>query len=80
VVDSGVIGVPHDTRGEVVKAYVELRDDISPSDELVEELQEHVKSDLAKYEYPRQIEFIGELPKTSTGKIQRSALKEQEDA
>lgn len=79
VLNSGVIGVPHDTRGEVVKAYVELTDDAKPSADIVEELQDHVKTDLAKYEYPREIEFVDELPKTSTGKIQRTALREREE-
>lgn len=75
VADAGVIGVPNKERGEVVKAYVQLADSYDPSEELVEELQQHVKDKLAKYEYPREMEFIDELPKTATGKIRRNDLE-----
>ena len=77
VADAGVIGVPDDLRGEVPKAYVQLADGYEPSDQLAEELQQHVKERLAKYEYPRQLEFIDELPKTATGKIRRTTLEEE---
>jgi acetyl-CoA synthetase len=78
VADSGVIGVPHDTRGEIPKAFVQLSKDTTPSEELRPNLKAHVKHRLAKYKYPRQIEFIDELPKTTNGKIQRNALVERE--
>jgi acetyl-CoA synthetase len=78
VVDAGVIGVPHEMRGEVVKAFVALADDVSRSEELKTELQENVKDRLAKYEYPRELEFIENLPKTSSGKLRRKNLKERE--
>jgi acetyl-CoA synthetase len=76
VADAGVIGIPDDTRGEVPKAYVVLADEYDPGDALTEELIQHVRDRLAKYEYPREIEYIDELPKTPTGKIQRFKLEE----
>lgn len=78
VADAGVIGVPDDERGEVPKAYVTLVAEAEPSDSLAEELQQHVKDRLAKYEYPRQIEFIDELPRTATGKIRRTSLEDRQ--
>jgi acetyl-CoA synthetase len=73
----GVAGVPHDTRGEIPKAFVVLEDGYGPSPALVEELQDYVKDRLAKYEYPREIEFVDDLPKTTTGKIQRQSLVDE---
>lgn len=78
VSEAGVIGVSDERRGEIPKAFVVLRKGMSPSQELIEELQSYVKDNLAKYEYPREIEFIGELPKTTTGKIQRYDLRKAE--
>lgn len=78
VLNVGVIGVPDETRGEVVKAFVVLAEGYEPSDELREELQGFVKERLAKYQYPRALEFIDELPKTTTGKVRRRDLREQE--
>jgi acetyl-CoA synthetase len=78
VVDAGVIGVPHDQRGEVPKAFVVLTPEYEPSDDLRSALQTHVKELLAKYEYPREIEFIEDLPTTSTGKLRRVDLREME--
>jgi acetyl-CoA synthetase len=75
VIDAGVIGVPHDERAEIPKAYVSLQEDVEPSDELRTELQEHVKSTLAKYEYPRELEFVEQLPRTATGKLSRHDLR-----
>jgi acetyl-CoA synthetase len=74
--ESAVIGVPDEARGEIVAAYVVLRDGHSPSDDLARELQEHVKSETAPYKYPRRIEFVPELPKTTSGKIHRAALRQ----
>jgi acetyl-CoA synthetase len=75
---AGVIGIPDDKRGEIPKAFVVLADGISPSPALTEELQSFVKENLAKYEYPRAIEFVDELPRTTTGKIQRYKLRKRE--
>lgn len=78
VQECAVVGSPHELRGTIVKAFVVLRDSSQRSDELVKELQEHVKSLTAPYKYPREIEFIEELPKTTSGKIRRIELREQE--
>jgi acetyl-CoA synthetase len=77
VADAGVIGIPDETRGEVPKAYIKLADGHSASEPLKQELKDHVKDRLAKYEYPRELEFIDELPKTATGKIKRVALENE---
>lgn len=75
---AGVIGIPHDTRGEVPKAYVELADGYDPLAELESEIQQFVKDKLAKYEYPREIDFIDEIPTTVTGKVRRVDLRESQ--
>jgi acetyl-CoA synthetase len=77
---SAVIGVPDEARGELVKAYVILKDGQTPSDGLAKEIQDHVKTRLAAHEYPRAVEFVDALPMTTTGKIQRKVLREQEAA
>jgi acetyl-CoA synthetase len=74
----GVIGVPDDTRGEIIKAYVELTPGNSGDDGLREQLRERARERLAEYEYPREIEFVDSLPKTSSGKIRRVELREGE--
>lgn len=79
VVDAGVVGIPHDVRGEVPKAFVVLADGYEPSAALREELQQFVKDTLAKHEYPRELEFVDELPRTVTGKLRRAALRECEE-
>jgi acetyl-CoA synthetase len=79
VADAGVIGVPDEMRGEIPKAFVVLGADHEPAAELEAALQAHVKERLAKYEYPRELEFIAELPKTTTGKIRRHDLREREE-
>lgn len=80
VVDSGVIGIPDEERGEIPKAFIVLADKYNESESLKAELQSYVKSRLASYEYPREIEFIKELPKTITGKTQRKDLRKRENA
>lgn len=75
VASVGVIGKPDKERTEIVKAYVILKENHAPSKELMASLQEHVKTKLAAYEYPREIEFVKTLPMTVTGKIIRKELK-----
>jgi benzoate-CoA ligase len=80
VLESAVIGVD-DTDGLTrAKAFVVLKDATSGSDALIEELKAFVKSRLAPYKYPRQLEFVAELPKTATGKIQRFKLRDLESS
>ncbi|HET6683355.1 MAG TPA: AMP-binding protein [Gaiella sp.] len=77
VAESAVVGAPDADRGEIVKAFVVLRPGVDPTAELIGELQEHVKNVTAPYKYPREISFVDELPKTSSGKIRRSELRLQ---
>jgi acetyl-CoA synthetase len=72
---AAVVGKPDPDRTEIVKAYVVLREGIAPSGALKAELQSFVKTRLAAHEYPREIEFIAELPMTTTGKIVRRELR-----
>ena len=74
---AGVIGTPDDTRGERVTAFVALRDGQIESDALRTDIQTHVKSRLAAYEYPRDIHFTDDMPMTTTGKIIRAALRKR---
>jgi acyl-coenzyme A synthetase/AMP-(fatty) acid ligase len=78
VIESAVIASPDAVRGEIVKAFVILAPGYAPSDELATELQEYVKTVTAPYKYPREIEFVTELPKTISGKIRRVELRERE--
>jgi acyl-coenzyme A synthetase/AMP-(fatty) acid ligase len=78
VQECAVVASPSDERGEVVKAFVVLRPGWEPTPALAKELQEHVKKVTAPYKYPRRIEFSPALPKTSTGKISRRALRDRE--
>jgi acetyl-CoA synthetase len=78
VVEAGVIGKPDAVRGEIIKAFVVLKDGVEKTDELKEKLQKHVKKNLAGHAYPREIEFIDKLPKTRSGKIMRRILKAKE--
>ncbi|MDR0248048.1 MAG: AMP-binding protein [Oscillospiraceae bacterium] len=75
VVECAVTGAPDPVRGQVVKASVVIRGGYTADGELVKELQEHVKSVTAPYKYPRVIEFVPELPKTSSGKIMRGKIR-----
>jgi acetyl-CoA synthetase len=72
---AAVVGKPDKTRTEIVKAYVVLRDGVAPSEALASSLQAFVKTRLAAYEYPREIEFTAALPMTTTGKIIRKELR-----
>ena len=78
VAESAVVGKPDPDRGEIVKAFVVLRPGVNGSDGLVRELQEHCKRVTAPYKYPREIEFVPELPKTRSGKIRRVELRRLE--
>ncbi len=73
--EAAVIGEPDETRGELVVAVVVLRAGYVGSDELARELQDHVKAETAPYKYPRRVRFVDELPKTTSGKIHRAALR-----
>ncbi|MBN3752745.1 AMP-binding protein [Paraburkholderia sp. Tr-20389] len=75
VAECGVIGVPDDTRGQIVKAFVVLNKGYSADEKLVAELQEFVKNTVAPYKYPRVVAFIDALPRTETGKLKRFALR-----
>lgn len=91
VANAAVVPKPHSERGAVVKAYVVLAPDVMAARarhagpvaffnlKLVEDLQAHVRGQLAPYEYPKEIEFIDELPMTTTGKVQRRVLRLQEE-
>ncbi|WP_120429793.1 AMP-binding protein [Acinetobacter baylyi] len=80
VIEAAVIGVPDPERTEIVKAFVILTAQTSPSEQLAEELRQFVKKRLSAHAYPRQVEFVTELPKTPSGKIQRFLLRNQEIA
>jgi 2-aminobenzoate-CoA ligase len=77
VAECGVVGAPDAERGQVVKAFIVLREGHAPGDSLAGELQEFVKREIAPYKYPRRIEFVDQLPRTQTGKLQRFRLREQ---
>ena len=79
VVESAVVAAPDEDRGSVVKAYVVVADGYDPGDELVRDIQEHCRNVTAPYKYPRQVEFIEELPKTASGKIRRVELRQREE-
>lgn len=80
VQECAVVASPDEVRGHVVKAFVVLKADVDRNneDQLIEELQDHVKELTAPYKYPRKIEFIDELPKTTSGKIRRVELRQRE--
>ena len=71
----GVVGIPDKVRTEIVKAFVQLRPEIAASEALKGELAQYVKTRLAAHEYPREVEFVTELPLTTTGKIMRRELR-----
>lgn len=77
VAEAAAVSAPDAERGEVVRAVVVLRPGRAPSPELARELQEHVKSVTAPYKYPRVVDFVDDLPKTSSGKVRRALLREQ---
>ena len=76
VTECGVIGVPDEARGQIVKAYIVLADGAAGGPAKAAELQDYVKRQIAPYKYPRAIEFLPALPRTSTGKLQRFRLRD----
>lgn len=80
VVESAVVGKPDPERTEIVKAFVVLKPGFAPGPALAEELQDHVKRRLAAHAYPREVEFVPDLPKTPSGKLQRFILRNAEIA
>jgi 2-aminobenzoate-CoA ligase len=75
VAECGVVGAPDEERGQIVKAYVVLRPGLSGEPALTKVLQEHVKATIAPYKYPRAVEYVTQLPRTQTGKLQRFELR-----
>jgi acetyl-CoA synthetase len=80
VIEAAVVGVPDPERTEIIKAFVILSEHHHPSPELAEQLSQFVKKRLSAHAYPRLVEFVTELPKTPSGKIQRFLLRNQEIA
>ncbi len=75
VAECGVVGSPDEERGQVVKAYVVLKPGYQKTEAVTRMLQDHVKSTIAPYKYPRSLEFVDALPRTETGKLQRFKLR-----
>jgi acetyl-CoA synthetase len=73
-----VVGSPDKVRTEVVKAFIVLKSEVKPTPEIEEAIKNFVKVRLAAHEYPREIEFVSELPMTATGKVMRKELKKLE--
>lgn len=76
--ECAVVGAPDEARGHIVKAYVVVNPGHEPGEALARTLQDFVKMTIAPYKYPRAIEFVDSLPKTTTGKVQRQALRQRE--
>ena len=79
VAEAAVIGKPDNDRGSIVKAFIKLHKDFNPSTELIEEIRNFVKENLASYKAPREIEFVDSFIMTSSGKINRRVLREREN-
>jgi acetyl-CoA synthetase len=78
VVEAAAVASPDELRGHIVKAFVRLLPGTEPTDALGDEIKAHVRGHLSAYAYPREIEFVDDLPKTLTGKIRRVELRERE--
>ncbi|QIS05226.1 AMP-binding protein [Nocardia brasiliensis] len=77
VAEAAVVGMPDELRGEVLEAFVVLREGVAGSEELVAQLQDLVKKKFAAHAYPRAVHFVAELPKTPSGKVQRFVLRQK---
>ena len=80
VVEAAAVASPDEKRGDIVKAFIVLAEGHQPSDALADEIKAHVRQAHSAYAYPREIEFVSDLPKTLTGKIRRIELREAERA
>lgn len=80
VLECAITGYPDDVRGQIVKATIVLTRGFEANDELAKEIQNHVKKETAPYKYPRLIEFVEELPKTISGKIQRKIIRTDDNS
>ena len=80
VQECAVIAVPDAMKGEVIEAYVVLKEPVVDVDALIAELQQRVRDNLAAYAYPRSVHIVDSLPKTPSGKIQRFVLRQQRQA
>ncbi len=78
VAENAVVASPDPVRGEIVKAFIVLAPGFAPSEDLIAEIQRYVKERTAPYKYPREIEFMTELPKTISGKVKRAVLRSRE--
>ena len=79
VLECAITGVPDELRGQIVKATIVLAKGFKPSEELKKDIQNHVKHETAPYKYPRMIDFVEELPKTISGKIQRKIIRTEDE-
>jgi acetyl-CoA synthetase len=78
VKEAAAVASPDERRGNIVKAFIVLTGSYEASDELADEIKRHVRERHSAYAYPREIEFVDDLPKTLTGKIRRVELRERE--
>ncbi|MEE3477689.1 MAG: acetate--CoA ligase, partial [Methanomethylophilus sp.] len=78
VLECAVTGIPDPVRGQLVKATIVLREGYEGSDALIKELQNYVKHETAPYKYPRAVEFVKELPKSTSGKIKRVDIRNRD--
>ena len=80
MLQAAVIGKPDELRGQIVKAFVVLAPGREPGDELAADIQQSVRRRLSAHEYPREVEFIDELPMTTTGKVRRIDLRARDSS
>jgi acetyl-CoA synthetase len=76
--EAAAVAAPDELRGNIVKAFIVLADEHAPSDDLADDIKRFVRERLSAYAYPREIEFVDDLPKTLTGKIRRIELRQLE--